>query len=132
MYYGYWLIGGRRIGYVGKNKTPEVEIFNPVQILVYKPKDDDWKMYNDPNEILIQINTVYNDFDLPELAYIGWTKDEILQEFDKPSFEKNECIIYSKDQKALILHLTQNKVDWLKFIHLNKKNRSRNGVDKYV
>ena len=120
LYYGYWLIGGRREGYIGKNKTPRVKEFNPVQLLVYKPKDKDWKMYNDLNEILIEFTAIYNDFALPELAYIGWTKDEILEEFDNPSFEKNECLVYYNNQKALVLHLAKNKVDWLKFIHLNK------------
>lgn len=120
MYYGYFLFGGaRKEGYVGKNKNNQVRLFNGIEINVFKPKDEDWTMYNDPNEILIEFMALLNDEDLPELAFVGWTKSELIEELGTPSFTKDQFLIYTFQQRCLILHMLGNKVDWLKYARLN-------------
>ncbi|MFT6503478.1 MAG: hypothetical protein ACJASQ_003615 [Crocinitomicaceae bacterium] len=119
MYYRYFLFGGSTKAYLGKRKSNLVRHRNPVEITVYKVKDDDWNSYNDPNEYLIQLEAIYNDFDLPELAFIGWTRSEIAKNFGAPFYTKNNCMVYSKDNHVILFHFLGNRVDWLKYTNLN-------------
>lgn len=120
MFYSYFLFGGgRREGYLGKDKNNKVRLFNSTEMRVYKPKDDDWNMYNDPNEILIEFEATCNDEDLPELAFVGWTKSQIIEELGPSDFMKHQTLVYTHQQRALLLHINGNTVDWLKYIRLN-------------
>jgi hypothetical protein len=72
-------------------------------------------------EVLIELIAKYNDFDLPELSFVGLDSISITKQLGKQTFYKNNCIVYTKNNKALILKLNNKKVEWLRYIVLAEK-----------
>ena len=57
---------------------------------------------------------------MPELALIGLDVEIVVMKFGEPDLTKNNCIVYSHNNKALILKIANKKVKWLKYIHLKE------------
>ncbi|GAB5416945.1 MAG: hypothetical protein Crog4KO_18120 [Crocinitomicaceae bacterium] len=122
MYYRYFLFHiPHEKKYLGKDTSNRVSNgpsnSGGREITVFKPDDADKNMYDDPNEVLIEFTQWINDTDLPELAYVGWTKKEIQEEFGQPDFEKNNAILYTFQNRILLFKIFNGSVKWLKYVH---------------
>jgi hypothetical protein len=106
-------------GYIGEVPNNDVQIENGLSIITYKPYGKyEWK-YFDPNETLIEVIAHYNDNDLPDLAFIGVDTIKIKKKLGDNFFRKDNCFIYTKDKNALILKISGQRVEWLKYTRLN-------------
>jgi hypothetical protein len=88
-------------------------------ITTFKPKGKNQYEYLDPTEELVEVSQTYNDFDLPELAYIGNDTTAVRNRLGKENFIQNDCFVYTHLDRALILGMEKGKVKWLKYVHLN-------------
>lgn len=113
--YFYFFLFHPLIGYIGDSI---IRTENGLNIATFKPLGKYQKDYLDPNEELIEVNARYNDFDLPELAFIGLNVIKLRHLLGKESFIKNNSLIYVSADKALILNLQSGKVNWLRYVHL--------------
>ncbi len=118
MYYSFFLFPPLK-GYIGNSKDKIVKMMDGLEITTYKPLGKYQNKYLDPEEILIEVIAQYNDFDLPELAFIGLDTIEIKKQLGGNYFVKNGCMVYSHSDRALIFGLQKSKIKWLKYVHLN-------------
>jgi hypothetical protein len=123
-YWGYMMFPPVFKGYLGKNKKDTVDMENSFEMTTYRPEGKsnnrfDWDY---PGEILIELKAKYNDFDLPELAFIGIDADEIAKKIgtDNVYVVNDSCLIYSKNNAVLIFKINGKKVEWLKYEVLKK------------
>jgi hypothetical protein len=77
--------------------------------------------YFDPTETLIELVASYNDPDLPELAFVGLDTPTVKKKIGNEFFRKDNCFVYTKDNYALVLNITNNAVQCLKYATLKKK-----------
>ena len=123
IYYSYFLFNLKlEQKYIGKDvnqKTGVRQTSGGREMVVFKPDDEDQNMYNDPNETLIEFTQWYNDTDLPELAFVGWTSEEITRYFGKPDFIRFDCLVYTFNDRAMLFHEYGGRIDWLKYAHTN-------------
>jgi len=107
-------------GYLGKNKNDTVEMDNGIDIIGYRPKEYGYS-WNCPDEILIQLIENCNDFDLPEVAFVGLDTIDVVKKLGKGYFVKDSCMVYNNNNAALILKVNdEKKVEWLKYILLKE------------
>jgi hypothetical protein len=121
-----YIVDGREmrhsnVGYIGTNKQMISFREDGLLIVTFQPNDKFRDMYLNPNEILIDLIARYNDFDLPELAFVGLDSIEIKKQLGQETFYKNNCLVYTKDNIALILKLFHRRVEWIRYIVLAKK-----------
>ena len=119
MYYRYFLFS-RLQGYLGTNKERIIRKEDGLEITVYKELGKYQYEFIDPTEELIEVKAKFNDFDLPELALVGLDSISIIRKFGTPDLIKRNCIVYQHNNKALILHLSNKKVKWLKYVNTKK------------
>ena len=119
MYYRYFLFS-RSQGYLGTNKERIIGKEDGLEITVYKELGKYQYKFIDPTEELIEVKAKFNDFDLPELALVGLDSISIIRKFGTPDLIKRSCIVYQHNNKALVLHLNNKKVKWLKYINTKK------------
>ncbi|MEZ4805198.1 MAG: hypothetical protein R2852_06880 [Bacteroidia bacterium] len=107
-----------KVGYVGLNKNRISFREDGLIIKTYQPNDKFKNKYINPNEVLIELTAKYNDFDLPELAFVGLDSIAIVKQLGKEMFYKNSSLIYTKDNVAFILKLKQSKAEWIRYVLL--------------
>lgn len=133
IYYSFFLFEPL-IGYVYSydgNKQIKVRQENGLEIVTYKPYGEYFESYFDPTETLIEVTARYNDYDLPELAFIGLDTLTIKNKLGTKFMRKGDCILYYKGNCVLTLHIERNAVNWLKYTRLNfnlKSNNVPNGI----
>lgn len=122
IYYNYFLFHLPTQRYIGHDPNAK-NVTSPSdggrEIVVFKPDDADQNMYNDPNEVLIEFTQWYNDTDLPELAFVGWTRNEITARFGAPDIVFQGSIAYVFGHHTLLFHFRGDQVNWLKYAHTN-------------
>jgi hypothetical protein len=91
------------------------------RIVTYKPLGKYRDAYLDPTETLIEVVASYNDPDLPELAFVGLDTVSIKKKLGVNFIRKDSCFIYTKDNKALVLNISEGVVKCLKYARLNAK-----------
>jgi hypothetical protein len=91
------------------------------QIVTFKPDGKYKDAYLDPTETLIEVVAVYNDPDLPELAFVGLDTVMVKEKLGAPFIRTNGCFIYSHENNALILNVSSGVVKCLKYIRMNTK-----------
>ncbi len=119
MYYSYFLFSQGK-GYLGTNKDRIIQIIDGLEIIVYKKLGKYQYNFIDPTEELIEVRAKFNDFDLPELALVGLDSVSIVSKFGKPDLVKMSCLVYHYNGKALVLNLSNERVQWLKYVKLKK------------
>ncbi|MES2656603.1 MAG: hypothetical protein V4620_13495 [Bacteroidota bacterium] len=120
MYYSFFLFQPL-IGYVYShdgNKQIKDRKENGLEIVTYKPNGEYFESYFDPTETLIEVTARYNDYDLPELAFIGLDTLTIKNRLGTSFIAKSNCMLYYKNNCVLTLHIEKGMVDWLKYTRL--------------
>lgn len=107
-----------KVGYSGASKENLRFSEDGLVVKTVQPFDKYKDKYDNPNEILIEVVAKYNDFDLPELAFIGLDSLSIIKSLGVPDFYRMKCLIYQYKNKALILKLNYKSVIWLKYVSL--------------
>lgn len=115
--YNSFSLFSRLKGYYGNRKQDTIRL-EGLRITTYKPYGKYQNDYLDPTEELIEVEAKFNNFDLPELAFVGLRKTEIIKKLGDPSFKKNNCLVYTFRDRALILNMKNDEVKWLKYVHL--------------
>jgi len=59
----------------------------------------------------------FNDFDLPELAFVGIDSATIIQKFGDTDFYNKNCLVYNYKNYVLILKIEKEKVKWFKYLN---------------
>ncbi len=108
-------------GYFGTNKKNISMKYDGLVVLTFQPNDSFKNKYLNPNELLIELTARHNDFDLPEMAFVGLDSISIIKQFGKETFYKNQCLVYTYDNLAFILKLENAKVEWIRYIRLASK-----------
>lgn len=108
-------------GYSGTNKKNISMNHDGLLIRTFQPNDSFKHKYHNPNEVLIELTAMHNDFDLPEMAFVGLDSLSIIKQLGKETFYKNQCLIYTVENIAFILKLKNTKVDWIRYIRLAGK-----------
>ncbi|OQY05153.1 MAG: hypothetical protein B6I20_01740 [Bacteroidetes bacterium 4572_117] len=108
-----------QLGYIGPNKKKHHEMMKGLVITTYQPKDEFQHDYRNPNEILVELIAKYNDFDLPELAFVGIDSATVVSKLGDRFFYKNNCLVYTNKNIALIFKIENSKVKWLRYIRLS-------------
>ena len=106
-------------GYYGENKNDKVHLEDGLVIITYKPLGKYKDNYFDPTETLIEVILRYNDYDLPELAFVGLDTVKIKNKLGDNFLRKDNCFIYSKGKKVLTVKIKGRIVEWLKWTRLN-------------
>lgn len=109
-----------KVGYIGMNKERLSFLEDGLIIKTFQPNDKYHHKYQNPNEVLIEVEAKHNDFDLPELAFIGLSTNQVREKLGKETFMKNDCLVYTKDNIALILKMSADGIQWLRYIVLSK------------
>ena len=104
-------------GYLGTNKKRISRIENGLEITVFKETGDNQYKYTDSTEELIQVKARFNDFDLPELAFVGIDSTTIIQKFGDADFYNENCLVYIYKNYILILKIEKEKVKWFKYLN---------------
>jgi hypothetical protein len=120
MYYRYFLFS-RLQGYLGSNKERIIRKEDGLEINVYKELGKYQYEYIDPTEELIEVRAKFNDFDLPELAFVGLDSIAVVNKLGKPDLMKSNCMLYRHNNKALVLNLSNKKIKWLKYVVLKNE-----------
>jgi hypothetical protein len=110
-----------KVGYIGSNKKMISYREDGLLIKTFQPNDEFKNQYLNPNEVLIEVMAKYNDFDLPELAFVGLDSITIVKRLGEPDLMKNNCMVYQHNNKVLILNLSNKKVKWLKYVNMKKE-----------
>jgi hypothetical protein len=105
-------------GYLGTDTLNRIHTEKGVDIITFQPVDEYQNKYFNPNETLIQVTAFYNDFDLPELAFVGLDTKTVEKKLGASILQKNGCLIYFDGHNILTLHAIKGKVDWLKYTRL--------------
>ncbi len=119
MYYQYFLFS-RQTGYTGTNKDNIIRKADGLGITVYKELGQYRYDFIDPTEELIEVRAKFNDFDLPELAYIGLDSAIVIKKLGKVDFYQKNCLVYQFENNVLILNILNKKVNWLKYTKTKK------------
>lgn len=117
IYYDFFFFSGM-IGYIGFEKANLVRNEDGLTITTFKPEGPHQQLYDDPNEILIEVKARLNDPGLPELAFVGLDTTVIQNQLGPKNFEFSNCWIYTYKERALILRIEKGKVEWLRYIHM--------------
>jgi hypothetical protein len=109
IYYDYWAI---EFSY--KEKATK-----PLSFKVLKPNSthDDMR-YDDDNEILVGIKSKIAWDGLGQSNFVKKASSEILQRFGNANSNQNNCLIYHRNNKILILNIANEKVKWFKYFWL--------------
>lgn len=110
----------QKIGYIGRSKDNTCFLEDGIVITTIQPLDKYKNQYLNPNEILIELVAKYNDFDLPEFAFVGLDSLSITNKLGPPYLYEQKCLIYQNKSKALILKIKNSRVIWLKYIYLKE------------
>jgi hypothetical protein len=121
-YWGYMMFPPVFQGYIGKNTKDTVYKENSFEMVTYRPEGNPNDRFNwdVTGEILIEVDAGYNDFDLPELAFVELDTTEISKRLGNKYFVKDSCMVYSKNNALLILKVNGRKVERLKYLLLNQ------------
>lgn len=117
VYWGFFLFRPM-VGYYGNDTSTKIHTETGLHIITFQPADKYQNKYLNPNETLIQVTARYNEFDLPELAFVGHNTKAIRKKLGPCSLQKKDCLIYFYGNNILTLHTTKGAVDWLKYTRL--------------
>ncbi len=129
VYYSFFMFSKLK-GYLGSRKEDTLQREDGLTIITFKPFGKWQNDYFDPTEELIEVEAKFNSFYLPELAFVGLNKTDIKEHLGAPSFEINNCFVYTFRDRALILKLNNGKVNWLRYIHLKSELTNDKIFDK--
>jgi hypothetical protein len=118
MYYSFFLFSNLK-GYLGEDKGFILTKENGLKMTTYKPKGKYENQYLDPNEELIEVEARFNHFDLPELAFVGLDTTKVKNRLGEKSFFKENCFVYTYQNRALILGVENGFVYWLRYVYMN-------------
>lgn len=115
-------------GYLGTDKKTVVNKEEGLIITTFHQEGKFQHLYLNPEETLLEVRAEYNDFDLPELAFVGLTTMEVYKKIGKETFKRNECLVYTHKNTALVLKMASDKVKWLRLIQLNEEVTKESNV----
>jgi hypothetical protein len=118
MYYSFFLFSNLK-GYWGENKDLILSKEKGLKITTYKPRGKYENQYLDPTEELIEVEARFNNFDLPELAFVGLDTTKVKNRLGEKSFFRENCFVYTYQNRALILGIKNGFVHWLRYVHMN-------------
>lgn len=99
----------------------EGQLFHGFIITVYKYGDKIGDFY-DTNEELIMVECSFDNPTLGELNWTGKSKDELIDKYDSAKYVIGQNWIYEHNNQVITAHFDQsNRVDWFKYVRLNKK-----------
>lgn len=99
-----------------RRKYGEQLAFDAVKIVVYKHGEID--QYLDENEELISLTAKVKDPDLGFLDLVDKNKTALHDLYGKPDLIKSNNWIYKKANNVLVLTLSNEKVEWIRFSRL--------------
>src|ERR1019366_1585935 len=85
MYYAFFMFSDMK-GYLGTRKDFAIRSENGLTITTYKPLGKYQDQYLDPTEKLIEVKAMLNNFNLPELAFVGLDTLAVKQRLAEESF----------------------------------------------
>src|SRR5690606_20711464 len=75
----------------------------------------------DTTEALLMIECAIDNPTLGDLNWYGMTKVAVMDIYGVPQFERDDCLIYTYQQKTITAHLSNDRVDWYKYVCLNSE-----------
>ncbi len=117
-FYYHFFMFDRLKGYLGTNRKRIIKDEQGISIIVLKEFGGNKYNYTDPTEELIQITTKFNDFNLPELAYVGIDSVTVTKQFGEPDKYITNCLVYQHMNKVLLFNIERKRVKWLKYTRL--------------
>lgn len=129
MYYHFFLFNLKESAFIYLGDTAQKRSLTKIvtfdmEIITYKPLGKYQHDYLDPTETLIEWKSKVNDKDLLQLSFIGLDSMYVKQQLGSPDLRKEGCFIYTHRDRALILNVQRNRVNWLKYLRLNKSLQS--------
>ena len=97
----------------------ESELFHGFEITVFRYGEHIGDFY-DKNEELLMIKCELDNTTLGDLNWHGKSDINIMDTYGPPQYEQDGCLIYTYQNKTITAHLTNGKVDWYKYVRLNK------------
>ncbi len=88
-------------------------------ITTFQPPGKHENLFINPREILVEYCASKNDIDLPELAFIGQSKNDIINKLGSPNREENSILIYSSKNNVLFLQHENERISAVKYVKLN-------------
>ena len=110
IYYDYWAIEFDRTN----KRSLSFKVLKP-----WKKKSRD-RYYSTDNEILVGIKSKIAWKGLNPSNFVGKSKAQLLNQLGEANFAKNQCLVYHRNDKFLVLKMKQNKVAWFKYFWLKK------------
>jgi hypothetical protein len=109
----------------------EYQRFADFAVIVYKfgEKIGD---YSDTNETLIAVWCRLKDPDLGEADLVETPVSEIKKRFGEPFATVGDVLVYQNQERALSVHTKDEKVDWFKYIRLNRAIEDPKAVPKIM
>lgn len=107
------------------------EWFNGEVLTVYK-FGDKVGFYGDTNEILIEIKSAYPDEDLGHLDIVGRSIEHVVQKYNHGASIDGEYAFMSSDNKILVMHLSENNIDWFRYVVLDHEIREDDGLPSHL
>lgn len=117
MLYSYMLFN--KLGRALPDHPSETDLFKGFEIMTYKYGTKGGDFY-DTNEELIMIKCSLNNTTLEDLNWYGKSDIEIMDIYGVPQHNQDDCLIYTYQNKTITAHLTNDQVDWYKYVRLNK------------
>lgn len=117
VYYSFFMFGKNNC-FIGRD-TLRME--NSLLITTCRPKGKLQDQYLNPDEELLYLEASCNDFDLPQLAFIGLDTSAVKDSFGAFAFKKQNYVVYTHQNNALILGISGHKIIWLKYVRLKKE-----------
>ena len=78
------------------------------------------RYYDTDNEIIVGIKSRVSYSALGASNFVSNDITDIESKFGKAHLDTNNCMVYFRNKKCLILHITENeKIDWFKYLWLN-------------
>lgn len=100
--------------------VPESRRLSGLRLIVYsfneRPGD-----YSDSDEMLIAVRSAFPDPDLGDANLVGSAVEEIRRRFGEPKIARDDLLLYHRDGRALSLHISEGRIDWYKYVRLNRE-----------
>lgn len=112
IYYNYWAFE------LENNKNTERSLV----FKVLKPwsKNSSDRYYSTDNEILVGMKSKIAWAGLGKSNFVGQSEKAIIEKFGEPNSNKNDCLIYSGNNKLLVLKIYNHEVLWFKYLWLKE------------
>ncbi len=93
-----------------------------MQINTFQPKGKYYLQFYNPRETLVEYCASFNDKDIPELAFVGQSKKDIINKLGSPKRNLDSILVYSHLNNVLLLSSSKGengRVSGVKYLKLN-------------